>query len=320
MIPVTSIIGQARKIIGSCDEVEIFRYISDGVALIANKLDLEDFKGYLDICAAQTREGTCITLPREVQTVIAVNIGGRPTLGKDQLFSFHLNGPGDCRGGCRWDWQDQGAFHAVYRDLVTPARLVAYLENRDDTGSSLIVYGYDDLGNRLSHEVSGQRRDGYPIPTVYGYAIPDTQMPLIARITGVSKDLTKGSVRLSTIDDSGLTGVLLAVYDPDETIPQFRRIKLGRNCGWARVAFKKSNPTITGLYQHIPLRSRQAFLLAMRALKWYQDEDFTKAHAFEADAARLEFEAQNSLEAPLLAPVQVVDINRLNDKCDYDIR
>lgn len=318
MISVFKVIDRARKILGSCNEDEMFRYLSDAVAIIANKLDMEDYKGYIDICSDS--HGVCVTLPREVQTVLAVNFGGVPSLGTDQLFSFHLNGPGDCRCSCSWSWQDMGAFHSVYRDIVTPTRLVAYLESPDDAGKSLIVHGFDKNGNRLRHVVSGETRDGYPIPTIYGYAIPDTGMPEIARIIGVTKDITIGSVRLSTIDDSGLTGVLLGVYDPDETIPQYRRIKLGRKCNWVRIAFKKTNPTITSRYNHIPLRSRQAFLLALQALKFYQDQDLPRAHSFEADAVRLELEAQNSLEAPLLAPIQVVDLNSLKDKQDFDIR
>ena len=66
--------------------------------------------------------------------------------------------------------------------------------------------------------------------------------------------------------------------------------------------------------------SRRAFLLAMQAIK-----DLTRicnlanAHAFEADAARLEVEAQIKLEAPLYFPIQVVDHNALRDRHDYYI-
>lgn len=314
---VTDIFDEAKKIVGSCNEDTFFRWLTDAISLISNKMDPESLRGYLDIC---TTGGNCVTLPREVLTVLAVNIGGRPTLGKDVLFSFHQNGPGDCRGNCAWSWYDQGGAHFTYKDIVEPVKLVAYLQRPEDTGSKLIVYGYDDAGNRLRHQVSGQWIDGFPIPTIYGYAIPDSSMPKIARIVGIVKDRTVGSVRLSTIDDSGVTGTLLGVYEPDETLPQFRRIKLQRNCGWVRIAYIRVNPKILAKTDLIPLRSRTAFLLALRALKFYNDQSLGEAQTYEANAVRLEVEAQQNAEAPLFHPIQVLDLNNLQDKTDFDVR
>lgn len=314
--PVTDIFDEAKKIVGSCGEDTFYRWITDAVALITNKMDPEGLKGFLDIC---TTGGNCVTLPRQVETVLAVNIGGRPTLGKSQLFSFHLNGPGDCRGSCSWEWSDQGGFYFTYKDLVEPSKLVAYLQRTEDTGSKLIVYGYDDAGNRLRHQVSGQWIDGYPIPTIYGYAIPDSAMPKVGRIEGVVKDKTVGSVRLSTIDDSGATGTLLGVYEPDETLPQYRRIKLQRNCGWVRIAYMRGAPTISAKADRIPLKSRTAFLLALRALKMYNDQSLGEAMQYESNALRMEVEAQDNSECPTFHPIQVVDLNNLMDKTDFNI-
>jgi len=330
-----SIYDEAKKIIGICDDVKLFRWCSDVVTMICNKADMEAQKGVIDICTVGCRcharglqhhergcGSQCVTMPREVGTVIAVNVEGRPSLGVDQLFSFHLNGPGDRTNAtsCEHQWQDQSANHSTYRDLITPAKLVAYLQTPDDNGKSLIVYGYDSNGQLLRREEGGVWLNGYRVPTIFGVAVPDDAAPLIARITGVFKDNTAGSVRLSTIDDSGTTGVLLAVYEPDEQVPQYRRIKLNRCARWVRVAYMRSNPIFTSRFDHIPMLSRVAFLLGMQARKFYSDQKIGDAHAFEADAARLEIEAQMKIEPPILAPIQVVDRNSPRDKFDYDIR
>jgi len=324
---------EARKIIGQCDEETFLKWCSDVVLLISAKMDTEAFKGTLDICTSggcdcgsskQCHRGNkcgkrCVTLPREVETVIAANIGGRPSLGFGQLFNFHLNGPGDCRQTCEWSWVDDGANHCTYKDLLTPAKLVAYLQTEEDNGKKLIVFGYDVHGNVLRRQVGGVWLDGYQVPTIFGYAIPDVDAPLIARITGVTKELSAGSMRLATIDSSGLTGVNLAVYEPDETVPQYRRIILNRTCDWVRIAYLKSSKRFRSVFDHVPLHSRLAFLLGMQARKQYKALQLADAHAFEADAARLELEVQMKFEPPVLFPVQVDDRNNLRDKSDYQI-
>lgn len=211
-----------------------------------------------------------------------------------------------------------GQHYPVYRDLITPAKLVAYLQTSEDNGRSLIVFGYDSAGNKLRRNVAGEWIDGYAVPTIYGVALPDAEAPTIARITGVFKDLSVGTIRLSTIDDSGSTGVTLSVMEPDEKIPQYRRIKLNRACNWIRIAYRRSTPLFRSRWDHVPLRSRVAFLLALQAKKHYADMQIGEAHAYEADSARLEIEAQLSAESPTLSPIQVVDrASSLRDKSDW---
>lgn len=317
MLTVSEIYDEGKKIVGSCADEIFFRWVTDAVKVIANKSHFEGWKGWLDICT--TGQGKCLTLPREVGTVLAVNVGGQPTLGRDQMFRFHLNGPGDCRGSCEYTWDDQGNWHPVYKDLVTPSKLVAYLQTDTDNGKELLVFGYDNQNQPLRRQVAGEWVNGYQVPTIYGYAIPDAGAPVISRITAVQKAPTNGVVRLASVDSGGLNGVNLAVYEPDETLPQYRRIRLGRTASWVRIAYRKSAPKVQSFFDHVPLNNRLALLLALRAVKFYSEQDLANAHAYEADAARMEIEEQNQLEPPTLAPIQVVDLNQPQDKRDYCI-
>lgn len=334
MFRVEDIQDEARKIIGACDDTKLFRWLADAVSLVSNKEDLEGWKGYLDICtlgcascdgATQCNNPAgcgrrCVALPREVETVIGVNIGGQPVLGYNQLFSFHLNGPGDCRTVCEWKYTDLGKMHCTYRDITVPAKLVAYLQTAADNGKQVIVYGYDSNGNVLRRQVNGAWMNGYQVPTIYGLAVPDAQAPTVARVTGIFKDPTVGSVRLATIDSSGATGTLLTVMEPDETLPEYRRIQLNRSCNWIRIAYRKTNPTFNSRYDHIPLKSRVGFLLGVQARKHYADNQIAEAHSYEADAVRMELEAQQMAEAPNYMPPQIIDMSNPRDKYDYDIR
>ena len=244
---------------------------------------------------------------------------GRPSLGVDSLFEFHLNGPGSNHTrntACEHQWADQGAFHYTYRDLISPAQLVAFLQRPEDNGKSLIVYGYDDVGQLLRREENGIWLNGYRVPTIFGVAVPDSQAPRIARITGVFKDIFVGSVRLATTDSSGTTGVNLAVYEFDEQVPQYRRIKLNRCAKWVRIAYLRANPIFQSRADHVPMLSRIAFLIGMQARKDYSDRQWADAHAAEADAARLEVEAQMKAEPPVYMPIQVIDRNSPRSKED----
>lgn len=317
MFLVDDIWDEAKKIVGVCDDGRLLAWLGDSVDLISNKGDFDGWKGYLDICTSDC--GRYLTLPREVGSVYAVNIGGKPTLGLGQLFNFHLNGPGDHLRPCRWSWQDVGIF-PTYRDITVPSKLVAYAQNEEDDGKRFIVYGYDSNGNRLRYSEGGKEYDGYPVPVIFGYAVPASDAPVVARVAAIKKDIMVGSSRLSTIDDNGVSGTLLGVYEPDERCPQLRRIVLGTSCKWVRIAYRKSNPNFTSRFDHVPLKSRLALLLAFQARKFYNERNLADAHGFESDAARLELEAQNAVESPTYTPVQVVDWNNIQDKTEPDIR
>jgi hypothetical protein len=342
MFILNEIFDEARHIMGACSDERLLRWISDGVALIANKADLDGLRGTLDICT--TGCGTCggdggcngkmgsvcnspagcgrkcVTLPREVETILGINIGGQPVLFKGELFSFHLNGPGDCRTICDWSAQDKGHNFCTLRDIITPSKLVTYLETEEDNGKKFIVYGFDKFGQTLKRQENGVWVDGYQVPTVFGAAIPDTGAPEVARITNIFKDLTVGNMRLATVDSSGTTGINLGIYMPDEQVPNYCRLQLNRSCNWVRIAYIKTNPRFRSRYDHVPLRSPRAVLLAVQAIKHYNEKLYADAHLVEADAARIEIEAQLRAEPPTYFPVQVVDMSQPRDKYDWDIR
>lgn len=315
MFQITDIIDEAKSIAGFCDQTKLFRWISDAIALIGNKGVFDPYLGFLDICT----DGQYVTLPREVETPLAVNIGGRPSLGRDMLFSFHLNGPGDRKGDCKWTWDDKG-FVCTYRELLAPSKVVARLQRAEDANCQVILYGFDQKGYPVRQQRGGAWVDGWQVPTVFGYPVYDADAPSFSRITRIHKAVTTGVVELMTIDASGITGAFLGVFEPDETDPWYRRIQIGRKANWVRIAYRKTNPVVRSLYERVPLRSRLGFILSMQAVKAYSNLDIATAHTYEADAARLETEAQEVADPPTMAPIQVVDMgNNIASRVDWAI-
>jgi len=299
---VESIFDEAKIIFGHCVEKKLLRWITDAVELLANKGEIDPLFGFVDICV----DGGCITLPREVETVIAVNIGGHPALGHDELFSFHLNGPGDFTKTCDFSWFNTGRF-PTYRDIKCPGKLIAFLDSPEDAGKSIRVFGYDSQNRPLRTFRNGAWVDGYFVPTIFGYALPDAEAPDIARITAIVKDVTVANVRLSSFDNSTFTGTLLGVFEPDETIPLYRRIKIAPKCDWVRIAYRKATYELRSLNDRIFLHSRPALILAMHAVQKYREAALGDALQFEAQATRLLTEKEATLDCPSGNPIQVND-------------
>ena len=313
MFLVSEIFEDAQTILGFNRQDKVFLWITDAIELLAQKGEIDPLVGFVDICI----DGGCITLPREIETVLACNIGGRPALGHDQLFSFHLNGPGDFATSCGYTWDDSG-LHPVYRDLKCPSKIVAFLDNAEDAGSTLRVFGYDDQQRPLRTKVGTEWQDGYLVPTIFGYAVPEVGAPTVSRITGIVKSVTAGSIRLSSFDNSTSTGTLLGVFEADETVPRYRRLRIhNTGCGWVRLCYRKRTARVRSVNDRILLHSRPALVLALHALKFYRDSDLANGNAYEANATRLLTEREATLTGVGGSPLQVDDRNSVSDKYDY---
>lgn len=313
MLLVSDIFDDAKDVFGHCSEPRLFRWITDAIELLANKGEVDTLVGYVDLCVS----GQCVTLPREVETILAVNIGGHPSIGRDELFSFHLNGPGDFTTGCRFEWFNTGSF-PTYRELACPSKLIAFLDSEEDSGKMIRVFGFDDQNRPLRTKVGNVWEDGYRVPTIFGYALPDSTAPTISRITDIVKDRTVGNIRLSSFDNSTSSGTLLGIFEPDETKPNYRRIKIGRSCDWVRIAYRKRSAQIFSINDRILLHSRPALILAMMALKKYREFDLGTAMQLEAQATRLLTEKEAVLTSPTPNPIQVNTEGGLS-RHDHDI-
>lgn len=300
MFRAADVVEDAETILGFKRGDKLFLWLTDAVELLAQKGEVDPLVGYVDLCV----DSGCITLPREVETVLALNIGGHPALGHDQLFSFHLNGPGDFKSRCDYTWDDSGN-HPTYRDLKCPSKIVTFLDSPEDDGKEVRVFGYDEQNRPLRTKVGTEWQDGYLVPTLFGYALPEAGAPTVSRITGIVKAVTSGNVRLSSFDSSTSTGTLLGVFEPDETIPRYRRLKVHNNCGWVRICYRKRSAQVRSVNDRILLHSRPALILALKALKFYRDSDLANGQAFEANATRLLTEREATLTGVGGSPIQV---------------
>lgn len=311
MVRVLDIWDECKKIVGNNSDAFTFRRITDAVELLANKGDFDPLLGSLDICVTSK----IVTLPPEVETILALNMIGCPAAARDELFQFHLNGPGTCGQAIRYEWMDL-AEACTYRELACPGQLYGYCVDPADENCEFWIYGLDESQNVIRTETPGGWRDGWKVPVFRAHQALPADAPIFSRITRVQKPVTVGPLHLTTVDAG--TEVLLGVYQAKETVPNFRRIQLSTCVPWVRIKFRRRTFEINSRYDLIPLHSSQAVIMMLRALKAYDSPGgLPEAEAFEATAVRWLTEEQYSRNSPVAHPIQVLDAAPLIDSYDH---
>lgn len=263
----------------------------------------------MDICVCDG----CVTLPADVATVLAVNNCGFPSVIRDQWFQYHVNGPGTERYA-DWGYTDEIGAFCTFKDPCEPVKLIAQVESARDSGKTLRVFGYDGDGKRIySVGDTGLLEDGFLVPMVYGFAVPNPDAPAVGRIERIQKQATDGFVKLIAIDATdSTTHTLIGYYLPWETDPNYRRIRVG-NQSWVRLKYRKKDLEVRGLSDWINIDNREALLLLLRAVKFRFDNQFELARTAEIEGMRLLSMEAEALRPPGLNAPQIIFSG--NDPC-----
>lgn len=99
---------------------------------------------------------------------------------------------------------------------------------------------------------------------------------LVKSVANIQKPLTDGFVSLYAMDygrSNDLT--LIGQYHPQEVNPQYRRIRIGKPCAWARIAYRLKPPVITSKYDFIPIEHTRAIICGVHACD-LEDKDFAE--------------------------------------------
>lgn len=275
--------SQAKQMFSGCDEATIFAYLTDAVRLLSNKGINDPLVGELELCVCDG----CTTLPRDVGTVLGVDVCGNPTLLQDQWFKYHINGPGSKSCGPCGVITEMGQV-CTFRDPSEPAYLVAEITSSADNNKKLRVFATDVLGNKIfTAGPDGKLYEGFLVPTLFGFAQRNPNVPALGRIYHVSKETTKDFVKLYAVNASdGVSQTLVGHYEPDETLPQYRRIRVPNKTS-VMVKYKKASLDIRGQSDFINIDNFEALRLACRAVKLRREDKIGAARPFEDEASRI---------------------------------
>jgi hypothetical protein len=281
---VSEVYRDAQQAFAGCDEAAIFRRLTEAIKLLNNQGILDYNLGEMEICSCNG----CLTLPRDVGTVLGVDICGNPTLLQDQWFAYHINGPGANACGPCGVITEMGQV-CTFKDPSQPAYLLAEVSSAADNNKKLRVFATEASTGRkiFTPGPDGKLYEGFLVPTIFGFAQRNPNVPPLGTIYRVSKETTKDFVKLYAVNSSdGVSQTLIGDYEPDETLPQYRRIRVPNKAA-TLVKYKKADLEIRSQRDFINCDNRQALLLACRSVKFSSTDKYDQARAAEAEAVRL---------------------------------
>ncbi len=210
--------GVADKI-GVCSDKPAFLALThDSVSRLLNRGGWWDNVRKLSVCA----RCSSLVWPREVESVLAVNICGRPKQVQGYWTEWLPIDGSDYCGRFIGDVIIESAGSVPVQAPLkcnAPRYIRAFPAYQADVGKQITVYGTDDNGQTIMT----RRDDGTYLPgVVLTLAIPFVGTPFLVReVDRVLKDATMGPVRLYAYDAVTDTMEDMAYYQPAERSPSF---------------------------------------------------------------------------------------------------
>lgn len=254
----------------------------------------------------------CITWPRLIETIESVTrCCNGPGAVRNQWYEFLETGPGlvDGRNCVSNTLIDRGTA-CVYRDLTggTDSYIRAYPGDASDEGSTITIQGWDNNGQWIRTLDGSTWIDGEKITLALPYAQSTKKF---TSITGVIREATNTPTRLYEYNSVTTDETDIALYDPDETVPQYRRSFLTNvpDDGTAH------NVTVMAKLRHIPVAvdndwvvppCEGAIKLMVQAILKEEADLLGEAVAYEQKATQILNEQTNHYLGDAIANIRVV--------------
>lgn len=165
----------------------------------------------------------CITLPREIESILALAIDSNPRRVNNQWYEFMESGTGISEDGSGFrDANDMGSV-VTFKDICGSKYIAVYSDAVEDVEARILIKGYNSSGNRVMTYDNQTLIDGEYI-SLYN-ARPNISVNQFAQIDSVVKPITKASVRLYQHNGASSQSCI-AIYDPSEEFPIYRRYRI----------------------------------------------------------------------------------------------
>lgn len=281
------------------DLTRITAYINKAVRRLLPKGKWRDTFAWMRFCA----NNACITLPRQVDTVEAVAVCGSPGTIRDQWYSYLPNGPGTatcCDGqssSCSSGMIDRGE-HPSFNDITageTDRKIRVYADVTEASTSYITLQGYDENGNWIRTLDGSTWIDGEKVLISTAVQVSTN---FFTRLSRVIKPVTNGTVRIYEYNTTTAANVqALGFYEPDETIPMYRRYYLGAVSGGSShggdcdtvpvdVMVKLRFVPVSTENDFIMIGNLPALVEMVRAIRKYENNLIAEATAYEALAVK----------------------------------
>jgi len=165
----------------------------------------------------------CVTLPRSLETIETAAICNWPVRIRNEWFEFISDGFGLRDGNCVSSFLDHGEGWVAFEDVIgTGKKLRVYSDAVEAVGAKILLQFYNE------NALYVRTLDGVNLIDGENVAISNAQVDSVnfcmpGGLVAVQKPITNGTVFLYEYDTVNATQRLLAMYEPDETRPNYRR-------------------------------------------------------------------------------------------------
>jgi hypothetical protein len=323
VLQVNDIYDEWCTIAGQVGQQKVFDSMTEAIETLANKSEWDPLIGYVDLLVSNNFD-TYVTLPREVETPLAINVNGRPGVFLSKWFEFNCDGMGEAEfypqgsltplpNQAKRDdrqWEDVGEVVVAF-DPINPGPLLAWPFSPSDAGAQITVYGADINMNPLVQTLSASQN--------YASAIGG---PAFYHIWRITKPVTQGFIGLLQTD--GTQNIqTLGTYWPTDIEPRYKRIKLQLGPQQLqpkriRMRYRKRWMKISSLTDIIPLKNRSALTMIGRYLvqiKTGQDVQMFSENMLQQaiDLANADWRRANPRE------VLQIQVDRSTFGCNYPL-
>jgi hypothetical protein len=287
----------ARVLNMSSTDTRILSYCGDACQRLIYSGKWVDTQVRYAVCVNEA----CLTWPRDVETIEAAAICSCPINIRNGWYEFLDGGPGIVTEEDGWigrnlvDKENAVAFDDV---VGTGKKIAVYADGSEAVGSQILLRYWNSTGNKVYTGSGSGREEGeyISLPAAGGYTY-STYEVLPYGLYGVIKPVTNRVIRLYEYTVAGGALKPLAYYEPDETIPVYRRslipfLKRGGcsdSAGGSEGGCDTTTVTIRGKLRYIPpvndnsilqIPHATAIRLACQALKKEEDNLITEAEMY----------------------------------------
>jgi hypothetical protein len=289
---------------GTCSYERGVKAVNQARRLLWNKRAWTSQEEYVQICCVND----CFTLPARYEQIKLAWIGDESASLADEWFNatnaFALQAGNSCHRGI----VEVGGLHVLFRDYTThPYQIGVMAEEAEDIGVELMFDAQDQYDTY--HKVK--------VATANPPTLAKSDL-LVKGIRGVSKPITKGRIRVYAYDTALEAKTLIAIYQPNDANPTFRRFKAPKTCECITLYASKKYFDLTDpkeLVEFIP----DAMIYAVLALNSRENR---KAQEFLSNlslAVQEQEKEMSNAEIPTAAPIRFANYSRADNLIGSDL-
>lgn len=201
--------------------------------ILYKEADFVGLTALYDFCSENT---DCLTLPSELETLLAYNINNCATgMIRSNYFRFNSDAllvNGNCvnqgNGQLSWNWAQDAidfGYVASFHDVCDPSFIKVYADLPEDAGIETLIKGRDENGNEVFTNHAGGWVNGEYV-AIDNATPAQSNSQFLGSLFSITKPVTNGPIRYYAVNALTSVQSLIAVLQSYEQMGQFRRYRV----------------------------------------------------------------------------------------------